>query len=56
VADRVYAVFSAIVEASEALVAEVGDRAAAGAIAEAMLTVEFKPYPRRVLAVAGRPL
>jgi SAM-dependent methyltransferase len=54
--DRVYAAFSAIVEASNALVAEMGDRAAAAAIAEAMLTVQIRPYPRRILAVAGRPV
>ena len=52
--ERVYAAFGAIVEASDALVDEMGDRAAAGAIAEAMLTVQMKPYPRRILAVATR--
>jgi SAM-dependent methyltransferase len=53
--DRVYAAFGAIVDANETLVAEMGERAAAGAVAEAMLTVAVKPYPRRVLAVASRP-
>jgi SAM-dependent methyltransferase len=52
--DRVYAAFGAIVEAADTLTAEMGERAAAGAIAEAMLTVAMKPYPRRVLAVATR--
>lgn len=53
---RVYAAFSAIVAASDALVAEMGEAAAAGAIAEATLTVEVKPYPRRVLLVARNTL
>jgi len=53
--ERVYATFSAVVDASEALAVEMGERAAAAAVAEAMLTVAMKPYPRRVLAVAGRP-
>ena len=51
---RVYAAFGAIVDASDALTAEMGERAASGAIAEAMLTVAMKPYPRRVLVVAAR--
>ena len=54
--ERVYAAFGAIVDANEGLVAEMGERAAAGAVAEAMLTVAMKPYPRRVLAVARRPV
>lgn len=52
--ERVYAVFGAIVEANDTLVAEMGERAAAGAVAEAMLTVQMRPYPRRILAVARR--
>ena len=52
--DRVYGAFGAIVESSDALIAEMGERAAAGAIAEAMLTVQMKPYPRRILAAARR--
>ena len=51
---RVYGTFSALVDAADALVADVGERAAAGALAEAMLTVQLKPYPRRVLVVARR--
>ena len=51
--ERVYGAFGAIVEASDQLTAEMGERAAAGAIAEAMLTVAMKPYPRRILAVAA---
>src|SRR5205085_11148550 len=39
--DRVYAAFGAIVNASETLAAEMGDEAAASAVAEAMLTVQF---------------
>lgn len=53
--DRVYGVFTAIIEASDALTAEIGSRAAAGALAEAMITIQMKPYPRRVLAVAQKP-
>jgi SAM-dependent methyltransferase len=50
---RVDAAFNAIVNAREALTAEMGDVAAAGAITEAMLTVQVEPYPRRVLIVAA---
>ena len=50
--ERVYTTFEAIVDANDALVAEMGERAAAGAVAEAVLTVQMKPYPRRILAVA----
>ena len=53
--DRVLSVFGALVDAADALVAEMGERAAAGVLAEAMLTVQLQPYPRRVLAVARRP-
>jgi SAM-dependent methyltransferase len=51
---RVYATFGAIIEASDALAAEMGERAAAAAVAEAMITMEMKPYPRRILAAATR--
>ena len=54
-AERVYGTFSAVVDASHAISAEMGERAAASVLAEAMLTVAAKPYPRRVLAVARRP-
>jgi ubiquinone/menaquinone biosynthesis C-methylase UbiE len=53
-AERVYPTFSALVDASDALDVEMGERAAAGALSEAMLTVAMKPYPRRVLIVAER--
>lgn len=53
-ADRVYTTFGAVVDASEALHAEMGERAATGALSEAMLTVAMRPYPRRVLIVAHR--
>jgi ubiquinone/menaquinone biosynthesis C-methylase UbiE len=53
-AERVYPTFSALVDASDALAVEMGERAAAGALSEAMLTVAMKPYPRRVLIVAAR--
>jgi SAM-dependent methyltransferase len=52
--ERVYGAFAALVEASAALTAEMGERAAAGVLAEATLTVTVQPYPRRVLAVARR--
>lgn len=53
--ERVYAAFSAIAENTGTLIAEMGEQAAAAAVAEAMLTVQIKPYPRRILAVASRP-
>ena len=53
--ERVYAAFSAIAENNDTLIAEIGERAAAAAVAEAMLTMQIKPYPRRILAVASRP-
>jgi SAM-dependent methyltransferase len=53
--ERVNAAFGAIVDASDTLTAEMGARAVSGAIAEAMLTVQLQPYPRRVLAAARRP-
>jgi SAM-dependent methyltransferase len=54
--ERVYGVFTAVVEHNDALVAEMGPAAAAGVVAEAMLTVAVRPYPRRVLVVASRPV
>ena len=51
---RVYGTFGALVEAADALVADMGEGAAAGALAEAMLTVQMKQHPRRVLVVARR--
>jgi SAM-dependent methyltransferase len=51
-ADRVYSTFGALVDASDALNAEMGAEAAGGVLAEAMLTVATQPYPRRVLIVA----
>jgi hypothetical protein len=50
----VFTTFQAVVDASDALTAEMGDRAAAGLLSEAMLTVAVRPYPRRVLIVAHR--
>lgn len=52
---RVYDTFSALVAHTDELNTEMGERAAGGTLAEAMLTVGLKPYPRRVLAVASRP-
>ena len=51
---RVYGAFGALVEAADDLTGDIGERAAAGALAEAMLNVQVKPYPRRVLVVARR--
>ena len=53
--ERVYAAFSAIVENNDTLIAEMGEQAAAAAVAEAMLTLQARPYTRRILAVASRP-
>ena len=53
--ERVYATFGAIVANREVLTAEMGERAASGTLAEAMLTVSTRPYLQRVLAVASRP-
>lgn len=54
-ADRVDAAFSAIVDAADTLTAEMGEQASASAVAEAMITLEIQPYPRRILAVANLP-
>jgi SAM-dependent methyltransferase len=53
-AERVYPTFAALVDAADALNAEMGEEAAASVLAEAMLTVAVQPYPRRVLIVAER--
>jgi hypothetical protein len=53
--ERVYAAFSAILENNDTLIAEMGEPAAAAAATEAMLTIQIKPYPRRIMAVASRP-
>ncbi len=53
--ERVYAAFSALLDNSDTLTAEMGEHAVAGAIAEAMVTVQVKPYLRRIMAVASRP-
>ncbi len=54
--DRVYATFQSLVDNSEALTEEMGERTASGTLAEAVLTVSMRPYPKRVLAVASRPV
>ena len=54
-ADRVYPTFMALVAAGDALTTEMGESAASGVLAEAMVTVATRPYPRRVLIVAERP-
>jgi SAM-dependent methyltransferase len=52
--ERVNETFRAIVDAQGTLVAEMGEHAAASAVAEAMLTIQLQPYPRRILAAASR--
>lgn len=54
-AGRVHAAFSAIAASSDTLIAEMGQRAAASILAEAAVTIQMKPYPRRIMAVASRP-
>jgi SAM-dependent methyltransferase len=53
--ERVHAAFGAIAANSDTLTAEMGEQAAAGTIAEALLTLQVNPYPRRIMAVASRP-
>ena len=50
--ERVYGAFKALVDAQGALVEEMGEQAAAAVLAEATFTIEVRPYPRRILAVA----
>ena len=52
-AERVEAAFSAIVSAADILAAEMGEQASASAVAEAMITLQMRPYPRRILAAAS---
>jgi SAM-dependent methyltransferase len=52
-ADRVQAAFDAVIDAAAVLATEMGERTAAGLLAEATLTVELKPYRRRILATAA---
>ena len=54
-AERVEAAFSAIVSAADTLAAEMGEQASASAVAEAMITLDARPYPRRILTVASLP-
>ncbi len=46
--------YSAVIEAREALVGELGEDAAGPLLLEMAMTLELKPYRRRVLAVAAR--
>lgn len=54
-AERVHAAFSAIAGHSDTLTAEMGEPAAAAVVTEALVTVQMRPYPRRIMAVASRP-
>jgi hypothetical protein len=51
--ERVEAAFSAVVSAADILAAEMGEQASASAVAEAMITLQMRPYPRRILAAAS---
>jgi hypothetical protein len=53
--ERVHAAFSAIADNHDTLTAEMGEPASAAAAAEAMVTLQVRPYPRRIMAVASRP-
>jgi SAM-dependent methyltransferase len=53
-AERVDAAFGAIIDAAGTLTREMGEQAAASVVAEAMLTIQLKPCPRRILAVARK--
>jgi SAM-dependent methyltransferase len=54
-AARVEAAFDAVIGAADVLASEMGERAAAGVLAEARVTVELRPYHRRILAVGTKP-
>jgi len=54
-AERVEAAYTALVDAADLLTAEMGEQASASALAEAMITLDIQPYPRRILAVAHLP-
>ena len=51
-AERVNATFRAVIDAADTLTAEMGEQAAASALAEALLTVAVQPYPKRILTAA----
>lgn len=53
--ERVHAAYTAIAGNTDKLTAEMGKAAAAAALAEALVTLQLSPYPRRILAVASRP-
>jgi ubiquinone/menaquinone biosynthesis C-methylase UbiE len=51
---RLDATFRAVVAAQDALAAEMSEQAIAALLMEASLTLEFRPYRRRVLVLASR--
>lgn len=53
-AERMEAAYSAIVGAVDILAAEMGEQASASAVLEAMITLETRPWTRRILSVARR--
>jgi ubiquinone/menaquinone biosynthesis C-methylase UbiE len=54
-AERVHATFKAVVEAMPVLMSEMGAPAASALGLEAALTLQYRPYRRRVLVVARAP-
>jgi SAM-dependent methyltransferase len=52
---RVSAAFGAVMDAGDTLVAEMGEPAALGLLAEAKATTRVQPYSRRILAAVRRP-
>jgi SAM-dependent methyltransferase len=53
--ERVTAAYSSIVDNQEALRAEMGDAAITALLSEVTITLQGKPYRRRVLALAEKP-
>jgi SAM-dependent methyltransferase len=53
--ERVSAAFGAVLDAADALAAEMGEPAALGLLAEAKATIRVQPYSRRILAAVRRP-
>ena len=52
--ERVDGAFRAVMEAGDALVADMGPEAGGAAVAEATITVQVRPYRRRILAGARK--
>jgi ubiquinone/menaquinone biosynthesis C-methylase UbiE len=54
-ADRLEATYRAVVAAQDALAVEMGDRGLAALLREVTLTLEVRPYRRRVLVASSAP-